>query len=888
MINELRIGNFQINTIDVLDINITKEIYDIQDPNKSKTDFSKTVTIAGSKANDEVFAALFDVNFNITNDEQLQPFFNPTKKVSCVYIQDTLPLIEGYCQLNEIVVLKNNKVNYNITISGKKRDFFSKINNRKLADLDLGNSTYNDTGIRAEWTSPSYGGSALYYPLINRDLDGTSAAVNWARIFGYNCFYPFIYVKRLWDKIFEEAETIYQSTFVTSTYFEKLILECDQRNFQVDQTAVANAAVNATRTTAQTITPVANNQTNNLSNYWSKNIIFNNEITDPSLQYDTATGTFTATVGGYTNFNCMASGYINRVISTGINVTLDIILIRKRGTIYDTLAITSGAYTSPPSSQIILDVVVNLNNIFLNIGDEVRLCIGNIREGGAISNNSWSWTNDDAILGRRISYFQAGINGAITYGQTFNINSTMYDMTQKDFIMGLVKMFNLYMEVDNLGRVIIEPRDTFFTNDVIDLTYKLDVSKDFKIQPNRLLEHKRLEFDYTANQDYLSKSFISDTGEVHGYFNIDFDNDFKKEIKKVEVPFCLPPLRNKVAGVKMELTQEDNDITLLTSQKPIIAFAKKQVPGTQWYYLDSSAATISYTSYPYAGHLDDPLNPTYDLCFGRQKLYYFKTPNTNGLKLPNFNLYNQFHATQWTEIGDKNSKQIECFINLNAYDISTLTFRPLYFIRDAYYRLLSVNDYNPQGKDTTLCRFLKLQTATPISNSLIETEGSEGDVKGNEIGWKTHNIDTKGTGRGYNTNGAVVVGNGNGLGDNVGAVVVNGDSNIINSDVRNVVIFNSNNNLVTESNKLILGYNYLEISDDLEILGNEGSPLFIFADNDLAGGDITITLPDETLNLGKYYVINKIKSTHQVIIKQHDGTTLDTLTSIDTAEYLIT
>jgi hypothetical protein len=71
MRNELVIGGYSIDTIEDIDINITKEVYNIDDPSKRQSDFSKSVDIPGSKLNDFVFKSLFDVSFSIRNTDQL-------------------------------------------------------------------------------------------------------------------------------------------------------------------------------------------------------------------------------------------------------------------------------------------------------------------------------------------------------------------------------------------------------------------------------------------------------------------------------------------------------------------------------------------------------------------------------------------------------------------------------------------------------------------------------------------------------------------------------------------------------------------------------------------------------------------------------------------------
>lgn len=896
MRSELFIGGYAIDCIDSIDVEITKEIYSIVDPSKTKSDYTKTVTIAGSKGNDFVFRALFDVNFEITNDGQLEPFFNPTKKAECIYLVDTLTQIEGYCQLKEIVILKENKVSYNIVIYGKKRDFFSKISTKTLNDLTtLGNSSYNDTTIRDNWAASGvvdYSGDELFYPLINKDMfvggAGGLVAYNW------DSFKPFISVKRLVKAIINESGFSYQSSFIDSDYFKKLILQCSVEKFTINQSVINSNIVDVQRTASQTITLVTNSNTGSLANYWNKNVAYNIEITDPNNQFSTVTNTFTAGSTNWGSINIQCNGYVlNSATLTAATGQLSVMLIRKRGSTYT--MIKSGIATNVSTgglagTRTIMDISINVNSISFAQGDEFRVCIGNMVFNGTQNNTNWSWTNYDGLGSLRTNTFYETLAGRIPYGGIVDHAQIQYNILQKDFLMGIVKMFNLYIEAADDGTLIIEPRDDYFTNDVIDWSTKLDNSKDFKIQPIGLLENKKLEFNYAKGIDYLSNSFYEDTGYIHGFREVEFDNDFVKDIKKIDIPFTLPPMRNFIAGVKMELTKYDRTENVESTPKPIIAFYDGMVSGTVWYYLDTTGTVNTYNSYPYAGHLDNPLNPTYDLAFSRMPIYYFTTPNTGGLKLPNYNLWSQFHYRQWTETSDKNSKLVECYIKINPFDIATLSFRKLYFIKNAYYRLLEIQDYDPKYKSTTLCKFLKINLASPISNGTTQTEGQDGNTGGKNIGnggsikdnvkvGTESNIDEKSRG--------VVILNRDNVVSGGGGILTNGYGNNFDN-VQGVLVVNSNNNNVVKSNTLILGFNYVNLIADYTVVGNEGSPLYLICDNDLAGGNITVTLPQDTDNNGKLYVITKTKLPHQVIIKDDDGTTLETLTSIGSVEYLIT
>ena len=819
---------------------------------------------------------MFDVNFLITNTNQLEPFFNPTKRASCVYLQDTLVQIEGYCQLKEIVVLKENKVIYKIVISGKKRDFFSKIANRTLQDIQgLGNSIYNDTKIQEEWTtSPDYGSDKLVYPQINKGIDYTSTSVNWARIYDFVAYKPFVYVKNLLDNIIKDAGFEYESDFINSEQFKKLILQCDVNSFLLNQAERDQSYVFSNRSSSASISSSA---TLSLSSIWNNQLIWDNVVNDFSGQYNNTTGTFTMANNGYTNFT-FKNNFVYIPFSAP-NLVLRIYVILKRGSNYSLLKDYRQGLSNVGTTQ--FDAEFSVLNTLLNTGDEVRLCIGPVFDFAGVrypAPISLTWASSGTT-----NEMQQYVNGQIQYGNNFSVASIQYPIQQKDFIIGLCKMFNLYIDTDILGKLIIEPRDDFFIEDYVDWTKKLDVSKDFKIVPQGLLETKRLEYNYTMNDDYYSNYFKKDAGNIHGYFNKNIENDFVKDIKKIEVPFCLPPLVNKVFGIGMCLTKEADTVNAELSPKPIIAYYGGLINGDEWYFSEQGVGNVRKTQYAYAGHLDHPITPSYDLCFGQQILYYFKNAG-NGLTLPKYNLFNQFHYKNWVEIADLNSKLIEGYFKLSSTDIAALSFRKLYFIKDAYYRLLEIQDYNPNGRTTTLCKFLKINGTESIVNTTTTGTGNGGS-NGNGDGWTSTNTDGNGdTHRGNGVRGGIVLGTGNTMGDNSGFAVVLGNGNIVGSGERNVTIINVNDTNITSSNVTMIGFNTLNVNADINIIGNEGSPLYLICDT--TAGDINITVNYNTDATAKLLVVVKEHSLHQIEVFNGDGASVETITSDKYAEFL--
>jgi hypothetical protein len=159
------------------------------------------------------------------------------------------------------------------------------------------------------------------------------------------------------------------------------------------------------------------------------------------------------------------------------------------------------------------------------------------------------------------------------------------------------------------------------------------------------------------------------------------------------------------------------------------------------------------TSYPYAGHLDNPYEPTFDLNWGvpKQLFYNFNYGKVYTLNYPNTNCYNFFWKKYIEEITDKNSKILECYLSLRPYDYNELSFRKNYYIDGSYWRLLSVVDYDATSGQTTKCTFLKVEpkaaflgeikpiyggTGTfengnnlPIGNGLVKPNGNSGQTQ---------------------------------------------------------------------------------------------------------------------------------------------------------------
>jgi hypothetical protein len=140
-------------------------------------------------------------------------------------------------------------------------------------------------------------------------------------------------------------------------------------------------------------------------------------------------------------------------------------------------------------------------------------------------------------------------------------------------------------------------------------------------------------------------------------------------------------------------TQTDSNIRILQALK---------VSGVTSWAVTGQASGL--TTYPYAGHYDDPDAPANDIQFGVPRELFFTVASGN-LSAQQFNLY---WSSYMAEITDKDSKLLKCKMRLTVADIATLDFSKLVWIDGALWRLVKISDYNVSTPDLCDVELLKV------------------------------------------------------------------------------------------------------------------------------------------------------------------------------------
>jgi hypothetical protein len=536
---------------------------------------------------------------------------------------------------------------------------------------------------------------------------------------------------------------------------------------------------------------------------------------DPGNFYNTATNIFTAGVDGYYQAVSNVHGICiieapagshdmpNQIIG---NIQLEIQLSTDSGvtwsnigsTVYQLKQTADNEFgpvgAGPPYASFAHDFYLQASNnsTFLNAGDVLRVAMvhpGTYLIAQFVDGVSSPITSGTSTMEFRIdtvappfptSVFYVNLNPPdLQYGGNVSINDTVpQNIKQIDFLTSVIKCENLYIErdKDNENNYIIEPREDFYTGSVVDWTSKLDISSDFQITPMGELDAKKYVFKYKEDGDHFNKLYQDEYKEQYGGWDTDINNEFIKETKEISVIFSGTPSSgnnvNDIVAPVLAKTSGAGYAPMACNIRRLYAGGLIPCSGYNWV---ANGVTSFKIEYPYIGHLDDPINPTVDLCFGKPYKIYWKIAAQS---YTDNNRFNEQYSKYISEITDPESKIINCKMFLNENDIHQLTFRKIAYVREAYYYINKVEGYDPQYRSVCDVELLKLKEGVPFTgNSFIIID--ENDLGTDRImSVQQPFTDISGN---VSVPGAIVIGNGNNILDS-GSFVI-GDNNVIGNSL---------------------------------------------------------------------------------------------------------
>lgn len=674
---EIYIEEQKIDLLQNISTEFTYAIDDVSEFGSRNTSFSKTISIPGTANNNLVFGYIFELNNANFTDNTLPNVgynYNVTKQANCKIFIDKVQIFKGTLRILEIVIDKET-IEYQCSVFGELGGFINQLGNKRLEDLDFSayDHTYSVANISSSWDNA--GGSGYYYPLIDYGNVSTGTYGTAKKDFQYTTFRPALYVKEYIQKIFAGTDYTFDCSFFNSALFNRLIIPHNQTNI----TALNNTSLNATAIERSMLL-----------------------TSDPYVKYNLVTaGSFT--IDGTNSLFT----YGGTTLTTNVQITL------------------TGTVTIFDPAQSTYSVILRKNGAEIGRQDfdaSVRPFMAcNFTVEGVTFVNSDTFQIEilgtmmsiDIVFGEVKITTNNPTQVQINLGEGIKINETIpKGIFQRDFFLSIVKMFNLYVYENKFNdkELVISPYVDFYPTtpaNAEDWTNKIDRAKPLSIKPMSEVNARYYNYKFKADNDFYGENYRKKYTEGYGDFIYDTEFDFVKETDVLEVIFASSTLYQATGQDKVfpAIYKKSNTNSAEDRMDSIIRImqTKKITDVSSWNIMNTTTNLASYTSYGYAGHLDDPINPTNDINFGAPKEIQFRPNN-----YPSTNVFNAFHSPYLAEITSKDSKLLTCFGLLDIVDIFNLDFSKYVWIDGVLFRLNKVENFNPMEYNTTKLSFLKV------------------------------------------------------------------------------------------------------------------------------------------------------------------------------------
>lgn len=682
-------------------------IDDIKDFSARSTTWSRTIVLPGTANNNKLFGHIFQVGQANTYNSGQQNVgfnFNAAKSAPCILFQDQIQTFKGVLRLLQVNYYDglHGPVDYEVSVFGTLVRLNSALSGGLLEDLDFSayNHVYNDANIVASWDNP--GGSGYYYPLIDY---GTYSTLK--HDWDIRTFRPALYAREYIDKMITAAGFRWDSTLFDTQRFKKLVIPHNRKNIPSQGTRYIDV-----NSTGQIFTPVSATKVN-FPTTVQLNGFTPSDANQHTFNYDDP-----ATINP--NLIVTLSG---TYYSNGIGLTVGI--FKQVGSDPETLLGSASLNSTGGTTLIPFSVSITTSyGIQQNDDVYVRIYGFNISVSSVVN----------LTAGRFIVEPASGVSIEISVGDTISMNSiTPKNIRQIDFLVAIVKLFNLYVYEDKFDTSLIHitPYIDYYsknTSNAVDWTHKLNRNKPMKARPMSELNAKIYKFKFKSDSDYFNDLYRKRYNEGYGDRIYDSEFEFTDQVKEFEIVFSSTPLIGYVGEDKIYPTifkQSNGNEETIDSNIRILQ-TRKVTGVTAWSMKDGATVLNTLTRYGYAGHFNDPDAPTDDLNFGATRELFFVLANG----VLNNNQFNVYWSGYMAEITDKDSKLVTGNFYLTAKDILNLDFSKYVYVDGVAFRLNAIKDYDASNPNDCIVELFKVNNP-----SYSEAPSNDGPPLGCYLLW---------------------------------------------------------------------------------------------------------------------------------------------------------
>ena len=825
-------------------------VADVRDVSKRSGAFSKTITLAGTKNNHDLLNHYYDVNV-------VAGTFDINAVTKCIVIQNGLPVMED-ATLQLISVNKEQstdayeqKITYSVLVKDSQADFFTKLDNKELTDIDFSdfNHILNATNAVATWT--------------NTVADGYKYPITWSNDNFYTLkeMRPAIYAKTYFDRIFANAGFQYTWSALTDAHFDKLLIPFTGDAVLSDYSDQVVDATNSEIINGYQVTPGYNTSFTEQLQSWTEN-------SDTSSLFTPLTGSLAVpfyVVGGDSlNFQVTIDYDLNLINSTAGTAYIvggtnnyfrykPTVVIRKNGV---AIANTSGNQIPSTLKYSTYNIPVGSTNIdtqslTFNIPTTNLLPTDVLTIEAGVECTQYAdavstvprWRDSTLVIGnlvtvdveldvQRIDIVTSFNTSMFPSGAVLNVNQVVPPkVKQKDFVKSVFQMYNLYVEVDPTepNNLILKNRDTYYDGGLEkDWTLKLAKEKEQVLQFLPELSNKKLVLTYKQDADEPNTTYFGATKEVYGQVEFTFDNEYARGVDTKELIFSPTPIGRTPFGAYAPMISG-----LFPKINLRILYDGGLFTCDPFNIYDyGTTGQTGLTSYPLTHHWNDPLNPSFDINFATCDYYYY-----DGYNQTNNTLYNLYWRRTINQINT--GKMLIAYFDLNESDIQSLKLNDKIRIDNSWWHINKVIDYDCNNDALTKVELMSVDSEIdfapfkkkrPFKPNVTEYTGVVEDIIKKKI------IGNNTIGKGAD-------------------VVIKGYNNLVNPDIKAVII--GDNYVITEDGFYNDSTNQKEnfANTDLTFDNNrthntDGNTLFISTDN---GASTEASLEMSTTNANLLY-----------------------------------
>ena len=475
---EIYIGTDRVDTFKDEDVNITLNVQNIQDISKVFADYTQSFSVPASRINNNLFKHYYNAD--------VSGGFSASQRQSATILLNKETFREGSIELVAVNMQGNLPSSYEIVFYSAGVNLLDLFGDDQLTDLDLSAYDHDYTGANIK-TGLESGLSSrnIIYPLISPKndwfYDSASSAhddndiayhtTNDTHGINYYQLKPAVRLARIIDAIESKYSITFNSEFFASAEFTDLYMWCHRREgfmFENQPTGFEQAqAVDFTSATGSGFNTTTD------------------ELTIPAT-YDRFIWRYSATCTDDYQFHF----YINDVFFTAVS--------------------HSGNVT---------DEEIYFNS--LSTGDRIQM-----RYLPATTNTSISSVS---ASGREFTdptnvYWTASTSAGQTVTQEVVIADQMPEQKVSDFVVGLIKMFNLALEPTSTTAFTLEPLDDWYAEgNQYDITNHTDITTR-KVSKPELYRRIKLEHQL-ANSELMNAHRLTNGGVGYGDLRADFTFD---------------------------------------------------------------------------------------------------------------------------------------------------------------------------------------------------------------------------------------------------------------------------------------------------------------------------------------------------------------------------